>query len=337
MKRIAGSSLVILGIVLCLVLQACSRDHREQPVPTTADQLIAIDVLLEPDQTMIAKASAVNARLRGNYPGGYELDATHAPHVTLLQRFVRAKDFDAVTAAITKVLAAERPTELQLKAKGLEYVMWGGVAVTVVVVERTPELMRLHQKVIDAVAPFSVERRNRSGVRRRRCQCRDHRLGRDIRSEVQRGELHTSRHGGRCSGSLCEATESRALRDLHVQAGWRGDLPARELRHRSEEALAEPGKCSRWLRGTMARAKQSILDFVRRVTTEGGSGLRPAFRTDRRLRQRRDALGRTAVLFPGSVRVRPREGARAAASRVEGQGALRLSARGRHEGRAGRR
>jgi len=80
----------------------------------------------------------------------------HAPHVTLLQRFVRTKDFDKVTAAVTKVLAAERPTELRLNAKGLDYVIWGGVAVTVLVVERTPELMRLHQKIIDAVAPFSV-------------------------------------------------------------------------------------------------------------------------------------------------------------------------------------
>ncbi len=123
---------------------------------TSADPLIAIDVLLEPDQTMIGKSRAVNARLRGNYPGGYELDATHAPHVTLLQRFVRAKDLDAVTAAITKVLGAEHPTELQLKAKGLEYAIWSGLAVTAVVVERTPELMRLHQKVVDAVAPFSV-------------------------------------------------------------------------------------------------------------------------------------------------------------------------------------
>ncbi len=84
---------------------------------TTDDKLIAIDILLEPDQTMIAKAHAVNARLRGNYPAGYELDATHAPHVTLLQRFVRVKDFDAVTAAVSKVLTAERPADLQLNAK----------------------------------------------------------------------------------------------------------------------------------------------------------------------------------------------------------------------------
>ncbi|RJG08641.1 2'-5' RNA ligase family protein [Pseudomonas cavernicola] len=118
--------------------------------------IIAIDVLLQPDLTMIGKSRAVNARLRENFPAGYELDASHAPHVTLLQRFVRAKDFDAVTAALTKVLVAERPTELRLKTKGYEYAVWGRQAVTAIIVERTPELMRLHQKVIDAVAPFSV-------------------------------------------------------------------------------------------------------------------------------------------------------------------------------------
>jgi hypothetical protein len=117
----------------------------------------AIDVLLQPDQTMVGRSGKVNARLRENYAAGYELDATHAPHVTLLQRFVRTKDLDAVTAAVTKVLAAERPAGLQLKAKGIDYVVWGGVAVTVLVIERTPELRRLHQKIIDAVAPFAVK------------------------------------------------------------------------------------------------------------------------------------------------------------------------------------
>jgi hypothetical protein len=123
---------------------------------TQTDDVIAIDVLIEPDQAMVEKAGKVNAQLRKNYAEGYELDATHAPHITLLQRFVRSRELDEVTAAVTKVLADERPGELQLRTKGIEYVMWGGVAVTVLVVERTPELMRLHRKIIDAVAPFSV-------------------------------------------------------------------------------------------------------------------------------------------------------------------------------------
>jgi phosphoserine phosphatase len=145
-----------LLLIPAIVLMMLGGAARAQATQTDGDKMIAIDVLLEPDQAMIARSRALNARLRENFPAGYELDATHAPHVTLLQRFVRAKDFDVVTAALTKVLAAERPTELRLKAKGLEYVMWGGVAVTAFVVERTPELMRLHQKIIDAIAPLSV-------------------------------------------------------------------------------------------------------------------------------------------------------------------------------------
>jgi hypothetical protein len=124
--------------------------------PATSDAVIAIDVLLQPNQAMVAKANAVNASLRSNYAQGYSLDSTHAPHVTLLQRFIRAKDLGAVEAAVAKIIDAEQPGALQLKATGLVYAMSAGVAVTLIAVERTPELVRLQQKVADALAPFSV-------------------------------------------------------------------------------------------------------------------------------------------------------------------------------------
>jgi 2'-5' RNA ligase superfamily protein len=132
------------------------KDDWKTVFPTAQSEIIAIDVLLQPDQTMVVKANEINARLRSNYPEGYSLDATHAPHVTMLQRFIRAKDFDAVTTAITKVLATERPGDLQLKATGLLYQIWNGAALTAIVVDRTPELTRLQQKVADAVAPFAA-------------------------------------------------------------------------------------------------------------------------------------------------------------------------------------
>jgi len=151
MKRATFTLLAVLGFVPVLIQPANAQANN-----TTSDKLIAIDILLQPDQTMISKANAVNARLRENYPDGYSLDATHAPHVTLLQRFVRVQDLDAVTSAVAKVYAENPPIGLQLKAVALDYVIWGGVAVTVFVVERTPALMQLHEKVIAAVEPFSV-------------------------------------------------------------------------------------------------------------------------------------------------------------------------------------
>jgi hypothetical protein len=163
MKKPILALLVVLGFIAILVQSAGAQtllarpaEHHGAEVQPASDQLIAIDILLQPDQTMVADANKVNAILRGNLPSGYSLDATHAPHVTLLQRFIRQKDLPAVTAALTKIYAANPPTALKLKAQEIDYVMWSGVAVTVYVVERTPELMSLHEAVIKAVEPFSV-------------------------------------------------------------------------------------------------------------------------------------------------------------------------------------
>jgi len=101
-----------------VIFLAASAGPRSEGGLAISDRIIAIDVLLQPDQTMVSIANALNARLRGNYPGGYALDATHAPHVTLLQRFIQAKDLDAVAAAVARVASAERATDLQLRATG---------------------------------------------------------------------------------------------------------------------------------------------------------------------------------------------------------------------------
>jgi len=225
-----------LGIVVTLG-QSTTR-AKGNTLPPAGNNLIAIDVLLELDRMMVVKANALNNRLRGDYPAGYSLDATHSPHVSMLQRFVRATDLDAVTAAVAKVLAAERPTDLQLTAKGIDYVMWAGVAVTVLLVERTPELLRLEEKIVDAVTPFSVSGGTAAAF-----------VGADANAETiayvetfvpkSSGTNHSPRHGRRRSGSLREAAEDRALPSLQLQAGRGRDLPAGEFWHRVEEALAE--------------------------------------------------------------------------------------------------
>jgi len=71
-----------------------------------ASSVTAIDILLEPDATMLQRCKAVNARLLNVYPQGFALDALHTPHITMFQRFVRTADLDKVFAAEEKVLAA---------------------------------------------------------------------------------------------------------------------------------------------------------------------------------------------------------------------------------------
>src|SRR5580704_616857 len=66
----------------------------------------AIDIALEPDATMIQHARDANARLLKDFPKGFALDATHHPHISLLQQFVRTDDLDKVYAAATAVLSS---------------------------------------------------------------------------------------------------------------------------------------------------------------------------------------------------------------------------------------
>ena len=118
----------------------------------------AIDIALEPDATMIRHAEAANARLREVFPKGYALDATHRPHISMLQRFVQTAALDKVYAAVGNVLAEEKPAGWMLKAFKYDFVVWDKVGVTVILVEPTDQLIRFQQKLIDAIAPFTVEK-----------------------------------------------------------------------------------------------------------------------------------------------------------------------------------
>jgi phosphoglycolate phosphatase-like HAD superfamily hydrolase len=120
--------------------------------------LIAINVLLNPDAAMVERAQATNARLRESYPDGFALDANHAPHITILQRFVRTADLDAVANAVAEVLRAEQAMKWESKATGYYALADKDLRLVGIVIEPTEHLRRLQQRIIDAVAPFAVEK-----------------------------------------------------------------------------------------------------------------------------------------------------------------------------------
>ncbi|MFO0798500.1 MAG: HAD family hydrolase [Gemmataceae bacterium] len=129
------------------------------PAQPSADAgVTAIDVLLDPDAVMTARAGAANARLRADFPKGFALDADHAPHVTIVQRYVRTADLEKVYAAVAKVTRDENPTGLELKATGYYDIPYQGLGLAGIVIRPTPELLRLQQKVLDALAPYTVEK-----------------------------------------------------------------------------------------------------------------------------------------------------------------------------------
>jgi len=139
-----------LRVLLFAILAAFSTS-----VAAAAELLTAIDVLLLPDQTMVNAAKRDNARLRQNYPASFALDATHHPHVTLLQRYVVTKDLGKLYAAVDRVFNEEHPAGWELEAVGYYYLDFNNTALAGIVIEPTPDLLRLQAKIIDAVAPYT--------------------------------------------------------------------------------------------------------------------------------------------------------------------------------------
>jgi len=129
-----------------------------QPDATTSDTSVtAIDICLEPDATMVQHAEAVNARLRGVFPEGFALDASHRPHITLVQRFVRTAELAQVYAAAGKAIANHNVAGLKLEAFKYYYIPDKNLGLSGIVIKPTPELLKVEHDVIDAVAPFTVK------------------------------------------------------------------------------------------------------------------------------------------------------------------------------------
>jgi len=120
-------------------------------------EVIAIDILLEPDVTMLKHAAADNQHLLALYPKGFALDAEHRPHITLIQRFVRTADLNQVYAAVGKVFANANVNAIKLEAFKYYYAPTGQVGVAGICAKPTPEVVKLQADLITAVAPYTVE------------------------------------------------------------------------------------------------------------------------------------------------------------------------------------
>ena len=148
LRVLTALSIGLLGVAL---------GHAKSLVAAEQSPVTAIDILLEPDQTMIEHAVAANKRLLGVFPKGFALGETHAPHVSTLQRYVKTADLDKVFEAVAKVLAEEKPAGWKLKAYKYYYLPWKDIGLAGIVVEPTEALIRYQQKLIDAVTPFTVK------------------------------------------------------------------------------------------------------------------------------------------------------------------------------------
>jgi hypothetical protein len=118
--------------------------------------LTAIDILIDPDETMMSRAKAANERMRASHPDGFALDEHHQPHITTLHRYVRTADLDQVFDAVGQIVNDVDVGKLKLS--GVKFAHMGtapGLGLTGIVVQPGPEVLDLQARLIEAVKPFT--------------------------------------------------------------------------------------------------------------------------------------------------------------------------------------
>jgi len=115
--------------------------------------LVAIDVLLEPDAALAERARALNAQIRPSDARGFALDATHVPHVTLIQQFVRQGDVARLGDVVAMALESAPPPS-DLNVTGLEFSSWNGGVMVSIGIERSGMLARLQAALVASLIPF---------------------------------------------------------------------------------------------------------------------------------------------------------------------------------------
>ncbi len=143
--------ILLFVALICVVASTGLSQTAKQP------SITAIDILLEPDATMLKHAEGNNARLLAVFPKGFALDATHTPHITLVQRFVRTADLERVYAVVGKVLANADVKDMKLEAFKYYYAPGGAVGVAGICAKPTAQILKLQADIIAAVRPFTVE------------------------------------------------------------------------------------------------------------------------------------------------------------------------------------
>lgn len=107
-------------------------------------KLIAMDVAILPPPDVSARMMALSAALPQD-SHDLRLDDEHLPHITLTQQFVREDELDAVCDHIDGVLRGLPAPRLVATGAGKEgHTIW-------IAIERTPELMALHERLMDAL------------------------------------------------------------------------------------------------------------------------------------------------------------------------------------------
>ena len=109
--------------------------------------VIAVDVALLLPEPVARHCRTLNARLDPP-PAGFRFDATHLPHVTLVQLFVRRPRLTHLMAILSGVLAGHEAMTLHTTT------LSRGATATTIGLAVQPRLDALHRGLVEAVRPL---------------------------------------------------------------------------------------------------------------------------------------------------------------------------------------
>jgi hypothetical protein len=146
-----------LKILLTCVLSAVIVLALAEPAKQAPGEVIAVNVLLQPDQESSGHAVRINGLLRQSDPRGFALDASHVPHISVLQGYVEAKNLPAIYRAVERVSTKLPLAGRQLTVLGLEHKPWGDQEITNIKIAKTRELETFQADLVSAISPYLLK------------------------------------------------------------------------------------------------------------------------------------------------------------------------------------
>lgn len=156
-------STIPIILFIAMAFSACQNSGKQKSgnvpehssVSQDQDEILAIDILLDPDSTMLNISKIYNDRLRENYPEGFELDASHRPHITVIQAFVKTADLTHIKNDLEKLMSHSNLSDMEFVADGLYYIPYEDKGLAGITVEKQ-NLMEFHNQVVDLMKKYTV-------------------------------------------------------------------------------------------------------------------------------------------------------------------------------------
>jgi hypothetical protein len=134
--------------------EALARSQKTGTSEAKQQPITAVDIVLEPDATMVQHAQAANAGLLKNFPKGYPLGDEHAPHISVIGGYFYTANLDELFAAASKVFANEKVMSWKLTAFKYYYIPLKEIGLGGILVEPTADLIRLQDELFNAIGRF---------------------------------------------------------------------------------------------------------------------------------------------------------------------------------------